>query len=101
MGDEEIYEDDFEIDTGLCDELQGVKQDDPVLKDEGKLAAQERLGTSGEEKVDGRSCHKRTVVTTKKEAAILDCGHVEIDSANETIRTSHVEIDSANETTYW
>ena len=59
-------------------------QEDPVLKDEGKLASQERLGTSGEEQVDERSHHKQTVVTTMKEAAILDCGHVVIDSANET-----------------
>ena len=38
----DVNKDDFEIDTGLRDELQGVKQEDPVLKDEGKLAAQER-----------------------------------------------------------
>ena len=97
MGDEEImYEpllyrcgdvkdDDFEIDTGSHDKLQGIKQEDPVRKNEGKLAAQERPGTSGEEQVDGRSPHKQTVVTTTKEAAIFDCGHVVIDSANETM----------------
>ena len=44
-----MIEDNFEIDTGLRDRLHGVKQEDPVLKDKGKLAAQERLVISGEE----------------------------------------------------
>ena len=69
---------------GSHDDLQGVKQEDAVLKDEEKLVAQERPGTSGEEQVDGCSRHKQTVVTITKEAAILDCGHMVIDSANET-----------------
>ena len=69
----------------MRDKLQGVKQEDPVLKDEGKLATQERLGTSGEEQVDGHSHHKQTIVMTSKEAAILDCDHVVIDSTNETM----------------
>ena len=77
----DINEDDFEIDTVLCDELQGVKQEDPVLKDGGKLVAKERPGTSGEEQVDRHSLHKQTVVMTTKEAAILDCGHMVMDSA--------------------
>ena len=41
-----------------------MEQEDPALKDEGRLAAQERLGTSGEEQVDGLLCHNRTIVTT-------------------------------------
>ena len=41
-------------------------------------------GISGEEQVDGRSRHERTVVATMKEAAIFDCGHVVIDFAYET-----------------
>ena len=64
--------------------MQGVKQEDPVLKNEGNLAAQERPRTSGEEQVDGHSRHKQTVVTTTKKAPILDRGHVVIDSANDT-----------------
>ena len=64
-----INEDNFEVDTGSRDRLQGVKQEDPVLKDKRKLAAQEKPGTSGEEQVDGRSRH---------------CGHMVIDSTNET-----------------
>ena len=70
---------------GSRDELQGVKQVDLVLKNEGKFAAQEQPGISGEEQVDRRSLHKQTIVTTTKEAAILDCGHVVIYSANETM----------------
>ena len=77
-------EDDFEIDTGLRDGMEGVKQEDPVQKDEGKLAARERPGTLGEKQVDGCFCHERTVVATTKEATIFNCGHVVIDSANET-----------------
>ena len=69
----------------MLDKLQGVKQEDPDLKDEEKLAAQERPGTSWEEQVDERSRNKQTVITTTKEAAILDSGHVVIDSANETM----------------
>ena len=64
--------------------LQGVKQEDPILKKEGKLAAQERPGTSGEEQVDGGLRHERSVVVTTKEAAIFDYGHVEIDFVYET-----------------
>ena len=64
MGDEDIMyepllddmrklnEDDFEIDTGLRDWLQGVKHEDSILKDEGKLAAWKRPGTSGEKQVN-------------------------------------------------
>ena len=77
MGDEDIMykslldyieaetlmnEDDFEIDTGSRDGLQGVKQEDPVLKVEGKLAAWEKPGTSGEDQVDGRLHYEQTVV---------------------------------------
>ena len=47
------------------------------------MAAQERPGTSEEEGVDGRSRYEQTVVTTTKEAALPDCGHVVTDSANE------------------
>ena len=50
-----MNEDNFEIDIGSRDGLQGVKQEDSILKDKGKLAAQERPGTSGEEEVDRRS----------------------------------------------
>ena len=79
-----MNEGDFEIDTGSREVLQGVKQEDPVQKDERKLAVRERPGTSEEEEVDGRSRHKQTVVySTTKEAAIFDCGHVVIDSPNE------------------
>ena len=53
--------DNFEIDMESQDGLQGVKQEDSVLKDEGKLAAQERPGTSGEQQVHGRSRYKRIV----------------------------------------
>ena len=62
-----MNEDDFEIDTGSRDVVQGVKQEDPVLKDEEKLAARERQGPhTGEEQVDGRSRHKQTVVTNER-----------------------------------
>ena len=37
-------EDDFEIDTGSQDGLQGIKQEDPILKDAGTLVAGERPG---------------------------------------------------------
>ena len=80
-----MNEADFQIYTGSWDGLQGVKQEDFILKDEGKLAAREKPGTSGEEQqVDGSSRHKRTVVTTTKEATIFECGHMVIDSTNET-----------------
>ena len=69
----------FEIDTGSCDWLQGIDQEDPVLKDERKLEAREGPGTLGEKQVDGCSCHKQTIVTTTKEAAIFYLGHVVID----------------------
>ena len=77
-----MNEDDFEIDMGSRDELQDLKQD-PVLKYKEKLAAWERPWTSGKELVDRHSHQKRTVVTTTKQAANFDCGHVVIDSANE------------------
>ena len=73
-------ENNFKIDMESRDGLQDVEQEDPVLKDKRKLEARERPGTSGEEQVDGCSCHKRTIVTTTKEAAIFDRGHVVIDS---------------------
>ena len=78
-----LNEDDFEIDMGSWDRLQDIKQD-PVLKDEEKLAARERPWTSGKEQVDGRLHHERTVLTTTKEAANFDYGHVVIDFANDT-----------------
>ena len=40
-------EDVFEIDLGSRDGLQGVEQEDPALRDKGKLEAQEGPGTSG------------------------------------------------------
>ena len=49
-----MHEDDFGIETGSRDRLQGVEQEDSSLGDEGKLEARERLGTLGEERVDGR-----------------------------------------------
>ena len=63
MGDEDIMyelllddiaetlmnEGDFEIDKGSRDGPHSVKQEDPILKDEGKLAAQERQGPHEEE----------------------------------------------------
>ena len=73
-------EDDFEIDMGSQDGLQGVKQEDPALRDERKLEAQERPRILGEEQVDGCSHYKQAVVTTTKEAAIFDRGHMVIDS---------------------
>ena len=80
-----MNEDDFEIDTGSRDGLQGLKQEDPILKDEGKLRPGKNLGPQ-EEQVDGRSCIKQAIVyTTTKEAAIFDCGHVVNDSTNETM----------------
>ena len=57
-----MNEGNFEIDMGSSEGLQGVKQDDPILKYERKLAAQERPGTSEKEQVDGRSRHEQTVV---------------------------------------
>ena len=81
MGDEDIMcelllddideetlmnEDDFEIDTGSRDGLQGVKQEDPVLKDKEKLAAREKPGTSGKEQVDGCSSHEQNVVIRQR-----------------------------------
>ena len=53
---------DFEVETGSRDELQGYEQKDTALKDEERLAARERLGTSGDERADRRSRHERTVV---------------------------------------
>ena len=72
--------DDFEIDMGSCDGLQGIEQEDPTLRNERKLEAWERPETSGKEQVDRHSCHERTVVTTTKEAVVFDCGHMVIDS---------------------
>ena len=80
----DINENDFEIDTRSRDKLQGVKKQDPDLNDEGKLVAQELPRTSGKEQVDGSLHHKHTVDTTIEEAAIFDCGHEVLDSANET-----------------
>ena len=60
------------------------KQENPIQKTREKLAALEKPGTSGEEQVDRRSRHEQIVVTTTKEAVIVDCGHVVIDSANKT-----------------
>ena len=34
-------EDDFEIDTGSRDRLQGIKQEDPTLRDDRKLATRD------------------------------------------------------------
>ena len=46
-------EDNFEIDMGSRDRLQGVlQQEDPALRNERKLEAWERPGTSGKEQVD-------------------------------------------------
>ena len=73
-------EDDFEIDTGSCDGLQSVEQEDPPLRNERKLEAWERPRTSGEKQVDGRLLHEWTVVMATKEAALFDHGHVGIDS---------------------
>ena len=73
-------EDDFEIDTGWCDKLQGVEQEDPILRNKRKLEARERPGTSREEQVDECSCHRLTIVMTTKEATIFDHVHVVIDS---------------------
>ena len=42
-----INESDFKIDTGSLDRLQGIEQENPVVKDEGKLAAQGRPGPQG------------------------------------------------------
>ena len=70
-----INEDDFEIDMGSRDGLHGVKED-PVLKGEEKLASRERPWTSGKDHVDRHLRHEQTVVTTKKEAANFDYGHV-------------------------
>ena len=68
------------------DGLQDVKQEDHILKDEGKLAAREKTGTSGEEQqVGGHSRQEQTIVTIMKVVSIFDCGHVIIDFANETI----------------
>ena len=55
-----MNEDYFEIDTGSCVGLQGAKQN-PFLKDEGKLAAQEKPETSGEDQVNVHSRHEQTV----------------------------------------
>ena len=59
-----MNEDHFEIDTGSQVRLHSVKQEGPVLKDEGKLEVDGKPGTSGEEQVDRCSHHERTVVTT-------------------------------------
>ena len=61
-----MNEDDFEIDTGSCDGLQGVKQEDPVLKDQGKLAARKNHGPQGKQ-IDGRSRHEQTFVIRQRE----------------------------------
>ena len=53
-----MNEDNFEVDTGSQDGMQGVKQEDPILKDKGKLAARERSWVSGEKQVDRRSRHE-------------------------------------------
>ena len=42
-----MNEDNFETDTGPRDRLLGVKQEDRVLTDEGKLAAGENQGPQG------------------------------------------------------
>ena len=74
---------DFEIDKGSRDGLHSVKQEDPILKDERKLVAQERQGPHAEEEqVGGCSCHKRTVVKNERRYHFY-CGNLVIDSANE------------------
>ena len=61
----------IEIDTRSQDELLGVTQEDPTLRHQGNLAAQERLGTSGVVQEDGRSRHERFVVTTTGELSVV------------------------------
>ena len=83
IGEETLMnEDNFEIDTGSCNRLQGLKQEDLTLKDGRNLEAWERPGTSGEEQVDERSRHERAIVRTTKEATVFDCNHVVIDSTS-------------------
>ena len=53
-----MYEDDFEVETGSREGLRGVEQEEPALRDEGRLAARESLGISGEERVDRRPLHE-------------------------------------------
>ena len=74
-------EDYFEIDTGSHDGLQGIKQEDPAQETKGSWKPWKRSGTSGREQVDRCLHHERTIVTTTKEAAVFDDGHVAIDSA--------------------
>ena len=64
IGVETLMEDDLEIETGSRDELRGVQQEHPALRDLGKLTARERPGTSGEVQMAGRLRHKRTIVMT-------------------------------------
>ena len=68
--------DDFKTIMGSRDGLQGVEREDPALRNERKLKPQDESRFSGEAQVDGRSRHERTVVTTTKETAVFDCGHV-------------------------
>ena len=70
----------FEIGMGSHEGLQGGEQEDPALRDERKLEARERPGMSWEKEVDRRLRHDRTIVTTTKETAVFNCGHMVIDS---------------------
>ena len=59
-----MEEGNLEIETGSQDELQGMQQEHPALRDQGKLVAWKTTGTSGEAQVDGCLHHERTVVKT-------------------------------------
>ena len=61
--------DDLDMKTLMDDDvvtsvLRGVEQDVPTLNVQGRLAAQERLGTSREERVNGCSRYEWTVIMT-------------------------------------
>ena len=71
-----MAEDGLEIDTGSPDRLQGVEQEDFALRDQRKLEAWDRAGTSGKGQVDRRSRHKQANVAAPKEAAVFNRGHV-------------------------
>ena len=77
---ETLMDDNFETNTKSCDWLQGLEQEDPTLRDERKLEAQERPGTSEEEQEDGHLCHKRFIITITIESSVFDRSHLVIDS---------------------
>ena len=68
----------LKIDSGTRDLLQGINQEDPILKEEGSWWPRDLRGIAGRH-------HKQTVVATTNEAVVFDYGHVVTDFTYETM----------------